>query len=79
MSPESLAGKRVLVTGGAGFLGSHVVEALRARGASEVAVPRKKDYDLVEREACRRTCTSSKATAPTASCCARSAARSTRS
>jgi GDP-L-fucose synthase len=44
----------VLVTGGSGFLGSHVVEALRARGASEVVVPRKRDYDLVQREACRR-------------------------
>ena len=54
MSPETLAGRRVLVTGGAGFLGSHVVEELRARGAGEIVVPRKKDYDLVEREACRR-------------------------
>jgi GDP-L-fucose synthase len=47
-------GQKVLVTGGSGFLGSHVVEALRARGVSEVVVPRKRDYDLVEREACRR-------------------------
>jgi GDP-L-fucose synthase len=54
MSPEAFAGRRVLVTGGAGFLGSHVVEALRARGASDIVVPRKKDYDLVSREACRR-------------------------
>ena len=50
----SLAGQRVVVTGGAGFLGSHLVEALRARGVSEILVPRKNDYDLVEREACRR-------------------------
>ena len=50
----SLSGRRVVVTGGAGFLGSHLVEELRARGVSDVFVPRKKDYDLVEREACRR-------------------------
>ena len=47
-------GQKVLVTGGSGFLGSHVVEALRARGVAEVVVPRKRDYDLVQREACRR-------------------------
>jgi GDP-L-fucose synthase len=35
----------VLVTGGGGFLGSHVVELLRARG-DEVVVPRRRDYDL---------------------------------
>jgi GDP-L-fucose synthase len=46
--------KRIVVTGGAGFLGSHVVEEFRRRGASEVVVPRKKDYDLVERAAARK-------------------------
>lgn len=38
--------KRVLVTGGSGFLGSHVVEALSGRGCSDVIVPRKADFDL---------------------------------
>ena len=46
-------GRRVVVTGGAGFLGSFVVERLRAAGAS-VTVPRSADYDLVDRAACRR-------------------------
>ena len=45
--------KRVVVTGGAGFLGSFVVERLRARGVEPV-VPRSKDYDLVDGEAVRR-------------------------
>jgi GDP-L-fucose synthase len=41
-------GKRALVTGGSGFLGSFVVEKLRARGLAEIFVPRRKDYDLTE-------------------------------
>ena len=38
--------KRVIVTGGAGFLGSFVVEKLQERGAAEISVPRRADYDL---------------------------------
>lgn len=49
-----LAGKRVVVTGGAGFLGGFVAEALRRRGVTEIFVPRSRDYDLVDRGACRR-------------------------
>ena len=45
---------RVVVTGGAGFLGSFVVEKLAARGCKNVFVPRSRDYDLVEMEAVRR-------------------------
>ena len=43
--------KRVLVTGGAGFLGSFVVEKLREREYQTVIVPRSKDYDLRDRDA----------------------------
>lgn len=46
--------KRVLVTGGGGFFGSFVVDGLRARGAANVFVARRKEYDLVDRAACRR-------------------------
>jgi GDP-L-fucose synthase len=41
-----LTGKRVVVTGGSGFLGRHVVGALAGSGCARVAVPRKREYDL---------------------------------
>ena len=46
--------KRVVVTGGAGFLGSFVVQQLRAKGCRHIVVPRSRDYNLVQMEAVRR-------------------------
>lgn len=41
------ADRRVTVTGGSGFLGSFVVEQLKARGAQHIFVPRSSEYDLI--------------------------------
>jgi GDP-L-fucose synthase len=43
---EFWKGKRAIVTGGAGFLGSFVVEKLRERGCADILIPRSSDYDL---------------------------------
>jgi GDP-L-fucose synthase len=49
MPGMDLRHKRVLVTGGSGFLGSFVVERLKSRGCREVTVPRSRQYDLRDR------------------------------
>jgi len=49
-----LATKRLLVTGGAGFLGKHVVKQLEKKACREIFVPRSKDYDLVDMQAVKR-------------------------
>jgi GDP-L-fucose synthase len=49
-----LSRHRITVTGGAGFLGSFVTQALRARGAQDIFIPRRRDYDLCTPEGIRR-------------------------
>jgi len=46
--------ERIVLTGGAGFLGAFVLEELRRRGARDVFVPRSREYDLVDMAAVRR-------------------------
>lgn len=48
-TPEYFSGKRVAVTGGSGFLGSHVVDRLEALGVTP-ALPRSVDFDLTRED-----------------------------
>jgi GDP-L-fucose synthase len=48
------ADKRVVITGGAGFLGSFVIKKLKEQGASDIFVPHIENYNLVDRDDVRR-------------------------
>lgn len=48
------ADKKVMVTGGAGFLGRHLVRKLKERGCRHIFVPRSAQYDLVSMEGVER-------------------------
>ena len=51
------ANKRICVTGGAGFLGTHLIANLRSKGAQDIFIPKFEDYDLVDRDAIARLLT----------------------
>ena len=54
MAENFWQGKRVILTGGAGFLGSFVTEKLKQRGAMDIFIPRIENYNLVDPNDIRR-------------------------
>ena len=54
MPTKDLSGKKILVTGGAGFLGRQVVASLQRRRCGSIVVPRRADTDLTDSLATRK-------------------------
>jgi GDP-L-fucose synthase len=52
--PEFWPSRRVLITGGRGFLGRHIVARLQSLGATDLILPRRSEYDLTEQADVRR-------------------------
>lgn len=53
-SDKPFKNKKVLITGGAGFLGRNVVKVFTEWGANDIVIPRSKDYDLRIRANCEK-------------------------
>lgn len=51
---DFFTGRRVCVTGGAGFLGKRIVARLKELGAQDVYVPRSRDFDLTHEDAVKK-------------------------
>jgi GDP-L-fucose synthase len=52
ITPKFWKNKRILVTGGAGFLGTHIVKLLKELDTAEIRIPRSSSHDLREKDVC---------------------------
>ncbi|MBT3249536.1 MAG: GDP-L-fucose synthase [Candidatus Pacebacteria bacterium] len=52
MNKKYWQNKNVLITGGAGFLGSHLANQIKKINPAKIIIPRSKNYDLREKDVC---------------------------